>query len=520
AQERGLTVDAPGYSQLMEAARQRSREGAGTQRDIHLPPEAITQLKYGSIKASEDLDKFHGRPVTATVRAIWNGRDFDEILEDSECGSEFGIITDRTSFYSESGGQVGDTGSLRDNDSDHSEFEVTDTQAFGGYVLHVGKIVRGRISVGESMQMAIDHDRRELIKANHTTTHLLNHALREVLGEEIQQKGSLVAADRLRFDFSFSHAMSVAQIDEVQRLVNEGIEKSMAVHALVVPLDAAQKVFGVRAVFGERYPDPVRVVSIGVPVEQLIADPDNKDWIQHSVEFCGGTHLDHTKAAGQFVIVHEQSPASGVRRITALTGPAALAAQEAARELESRFIRAAQDDDEALIRQFDELVPLIDELTIGVAVRHKLQTELVEPMRERVRTLRKKTLRMARDTIVDQARQLIEHEKGPIIVHHFAGADQETLRSALDAIRARLPESAAMLFSTDQTDSKVTIVAAVPKALIDKGLKAGDWVREAARICGGGGGGRPDMAQAGGKLPDKVPDAINAARDMACRAIE
>ena len=306
AEERSLSVDENGYERLMEGARERSRRGGDTQRAIGLPADALAQLKFRSVTASDDIDKYHGRPVTATVRAIWNGRDFDDNVDTTERGREYGIVTDRTNFYAEQGGQVGDTGKLRDNDADHSEFTIADTRAFGGYVLHVGEIVRGNIRVGESVQLAIDRERREQIKANHTATHLLNLALRQVLGSDVQQKGSLVAPDRLRFDFSFTHAMSLDQIAEVERIVNEHIAESMPVHASLVPLEKAQEINGVRAVFGERYPDPVRVVSVGVGVDRLLSDPGSAEWMGYTVEFCGGTHLETTDGARRLVIVHEQ----------------------------------------------------------------------------------------------------------------------------------------------------------------------------------------------------------------------
>ncbi|MHC4948266.1 MAG: alanine--tRNA ligase, partial [Planctomycetota bacterium] len=297
ARERGLDVDEAGYEARMTEARAISRRGGDERRSIDLPADAIARLRYKGVEPTVDVEKHDGRPITAHVKAVWNGTDFDEDALDFGKSDLVGLVTDRTNFYAEQGGQVGDTGVVRDVDGDRSELQVVDTRVYDGYVLHVGRLVRGRISVGESLELVVDRSRRGCIRANHTATHLLNHALREVLGDDVDQKGSLVAADRLRFDFSFSHAMDDEQLRATEALVNEWIAADLPVHAEEVPLDVARALHGVRAVFGEHYPDPVRVVSIGTPVSDLVAAPDDPRWRGTSIEFCGGTHLARTKEA-------------------------------------------------------------------------------------------------------------------------------------------------------------------------------------------------------------------------------
>jgi alanyl-tRNA synthetase len=514
AEERGMTVDLDGYETLMEEARQRSRQAAGEKEPMELPAEAIATLKHQGAPPTPDSDKYEGRPLESAVLAIWNGSTFDDA---AALNQRVGVILGRTNHYAEAGGQVGDQGMI-EADGD-CLFEVENTEAFADYVLHIGRVTEGALRVRDRVTVSVDRARRESIRGNHTATHLLNFALREVIGPEEDQKGSLVAPDRLRFDFSSSHAMSDKQIERTQRQVNQDIEKKMPVHAEVVPLPQARSINGVRAVFGEKYPDPVRVVSIGVRLDEVLADPADERWRAFSIELCGGTHLVDTSEASRFVIVGEQALASGVRRITALTGSAALAAEAAAWGLEQRARAAADLGDDRLPAELDQLSGLFDQTTIGAPARARI-TALLDPLRQRVKTIRKAQQAEARAGLVDEARRIAAAAGGPIIVERLPGANPNDLLSAMDAIRARHAEAAVMLIGSDDQASRVSIVARVPEALVNKGLTAGDWVREAAGACGGRGGGRPDMAQAGAKNPQLVPEAIAAARAVAETALE
>lgn len=521
AEERGMTVDEAGYEKLMEQARERSRSGGGdSEQKLTLPPDALDKLKKLSVEPTRDQEKYHSHPLTARVKAIWNGRNFDESVS-GDSGRTVAAILDETCFYAEQGGQVGDTGVLFEDSSEQpASFGVRDTQTVGGYVLHIGQCSRGELSVGDEVLAEVESSHREPVLANHTGTHLLNHALRAVLGDDVNQKGSLVAPDRLRFDFSHTQAMTPAEIERVEKLVNDAIARAMKVHAEIVPLAQAKAIHGVRAIFGERYPDPVRVVSIGVPVADLVKQPSNPKWYDYSIEFCGGTHLEKTEEAKHLVIQHEQALAAGVRRVIALTGAAALAAEQAAGELERRVREAASGSDETLLNEFNEIVKHVDELPIGALAKHRI-TAAIDGLRERVKKLRKATESANRGSIVDRARTLADKValgsggSMPLLIERLDGADRDGLLAAMDVLRAKLPDTACMLLSVDVEQSKITIVAAVPKNLIAKGLKAGDWVKAAATACGGSGGGKPDMAQAGGKDSSKINDAIDAARGFA-----
>jgi alanyl-tRNA synthetase len=527
AEERGLTVDEKGFDDLMEKARARSRPKVVDEDLVRtLPPHAIARLRHLNVPPTDDIDKYHVRPVTAEVAAIWNGSDFDNAARQ---GRRYAVVLDRTNFYAEQGGQIGDQGFIHTPPTggqvggwgfEHKlgkaavRFEVEDAQRVGDFILHIGHIVEGTLRVGDKVMADVSDARRNPTKANHTVTHLLNHALRQVLDEPVEQRGSLVAPDRLRFDFTSSRALSPAEVNAVERLVNAAIHQDLPVHALDAPLADALKIVGVRAVFGEKYPDPVRVVSIGPSVDRLLANPQMPRWTECAIEFCGGTHLESTGEARRMVILSEQALSAGIRRITAITGPAALAAEAAGRELAARLYRAISLQGDELVEEVNDISRQIEGLTIGMLTHQRLAEEL-DKLRGRVREHVKKAQEEQRAGVVDQARVLAENIKGRIIVDRLLGADADGLLAAVDVLRSRRPEVAGMLFSGDEIESKVNIIAVVPRELIAKGLKAGDWVRTVAPIVGGGGGGRPDLAQAGGKDPERIEEAIEKARSYA-----
>lgn len=529
AEERGMTVDVAGFEKLMEQARETSRAGGGKEEAFTLTPNAIEELKRQNIKPTDDSHKYSPRPRVVKIQAVWNGADFDNL---AAIGRRVAIILDETNHYAEQGGQVGDCGTLsrdyqagfgRGESNAPAHFRIEDTQKVGDYVLHIGRATDGVLRVGDRVQLKIDRKRRDAIQANHTGTHLLNFALREVIGGEVDQKGSLVAEDRLRFDFSSSKAMKPEQIEAVETIVNEAIAKDLPVHAEVMPLDMAKSITGLRAVFGEKYPDPVRVVAIAPgSAAELRSNPTDEKWRGYSIEFCGGTHLASTGEAKRLVLVQEQALAAGVRRITALTGAAAQAAQDAGEALLAQLETAEKLEGEELLRAFDEAAASADQLTTGATLKQKIAAAL-DSLREKVKTIRKQSLASSRDAVVEEARQLAESHgqnaraTGFVVdeVTAVPNADKDMLLVAMDVVRAKCADVAVMLFAADHAERKVTIAAAVPKGLIDKGLKAGDWVREAAKACGGGGGGRPDMAQAGGKEPEKLGFAMATAKEFA-----
>ncbi len=515
AEERGLAVDVAGYEKLMDEARAKSRSAGGTDDGMQFPPDAIAALETQNVNATNDAAKFDGKPTTATVLAIWNGKDFDQHANVSSTVSaeRIAIILDRTCCYALMGGQVGDQGTIR-IDRTGAIFAIEDTQRVGQYVLHLGRVTNGTLRAGDDANVTLDRERRERVRSNHTTTHLLNWALRATLGDDIEQRGSLVDDEKLRFDFSFGRAMTADEVAQVESLVNGEIAKNLTVYAEEAPTAKAKEIAGLRAVFGERYPDPVRVVSIGAPVAQLLAQPSSDFGSRHSVEFCGGTHLARTGDARRFIFLQEGGLAAGVRRMSGITGVAALAAEATAADCERRANAAAKLSDAEFASEWTELSKSVEQLTLSATAKRRIEHAL-DPLRERAKSLRKQSEGATRDVVVTQARGVIEHHGDGPLVAVLESADNAALLVALDMVRAKRPEIAAMFLSPDEANGKVSIAASCPQTSIAKGLKAGEWVKAAAQACGGSGGGKPDLAQAGGKDPGKTTDAVRAAREWA-----
>ncbi len=523
AEERGMTVDVAGFNTLMEQARELARTGGKEDESskLLLGTSSIARLKALHVKPTEDADKFHGRNTRARVLAIWNGHDFDESLNagNTRPTDRFAVVLDKTCFYAEMGGQVADTGHIARVLGGSTDFVVESVKNCGGYIVHIGQLKKGELKVGMDVEARLDTAHRAAVAGNHTATHLLNLALRATLGDKVDQKGSLVAPDKLRFDFSHGAAMSEAEIEAVQKRVRAEVARDLQVYAEVAPLEPARKISSLRAVFGEAYPDPVRVVSIGTPVAELMGNPASEKWREVSVEFCGGTHVTRTGEIGAFAVVGEEAVSKGVRRVTALTGEAAKAADALAEGLSGRVRGAGDLDDAHLTVEVGALTSELDRAEIGLVRKGELR-KLLSVLHERVKQAQKAAAGAGREKAVAAAREIAERASGAVIVEMLpAGSDRDALLSGLDAVRAKHAESAVMLISADTAENKVTIVASVPPGLVAKGLKAGDWVREASAAVGGKGGGRPDAAQGGGTDPAKAPDARSKAAAFAAGKI-
>jgi alanyl-tRNA synthetase len=476
------------------------------------------------VKPTDDSPKFAGSDLSARVEAIWNGHTFDQKChaEVTQKNKPIGIILDRTNHYATQGGQEHDTGKLRVLSSpkshhEGSEFIVERVETFGGYVLHIGHISHGDLNVGDTVQLKLDAHRREAIASNHTATHLANFALREVLGEEVNQRGSLVAPDRLRFDFSHNQPVAPAELDRVEDIVRHQIKNNLTVYATPSTLADAKAVAGVRAVFGETYPDPVRVVSIGMPVADLLASPGNPAWRELSVEFCGGTHVPSTKSIAHFALVAEEAVAKGVRRIVALTGAAALQANRAADDLARKVQHADSLSGADLPKAVASLLTELESATISAGRKAALRAG-VALLQEKVKAAGKELSAAITAKAVTQARGLAasaQTANSPVVVAKIdCGEDRTALQAAVKTIRDTLPRTAVMLFAVDDA-GKAMIHASVPDHLVAKGLKAGDWLKDAASVMGGKGGGKPDNAQGGGPDGSKIRDAMKIAEQLA-----
>ncbi|MGF1580261.1 MAG: alanine--tRNA ligase [Gemmataceae bacterium] len=472
ASERGLNVDRVGYEERLREEKDRAR---GARKKI-----VITAVD-GDLPTTDDSPKYSNAPVEGTVLG-WV-KDNKVINEGTlEPGNEVALLLDRTNCYGEQGGQVGDFEATVIGKT--GAFEVQDTQRLGETILHIGSLQEGKLEVGEKVQVELSNTLRADTMRNHTSTHLLNWALRKVLGDHIDQKGSLVDPDKTRFDFSHDSPLTHQEIKEIERLVNEKIYADLPVKGITMPLDDAQKLPGVRAVFGEKYPDPVRVLMIGSDEVSDISEED-------SAEFCGGTHLQHTGQAGFFKIVSQESVAKGVRRVTAVTGRTA--------------VQAVQ-----------QLSSVVDELTSRMNCKPEDIPARVEALQDEIKKLQTQLKKGAAVDLQGAADKLLESASesngAKIIIGEMPSGPVEQMRNQIDRLKQKA-DSAVIVVGWKDED-KANLIASVSKDLIAKGIKAGDIVKEVAKVVGGGGGGPPHLAQAGGKDPEKLPEALQKAKEL------
>jgi alanyl-tRNA synthetase len=397
-----------------------------------------------------------------------------------------GLLLDRTNFYAEQGGQVGDTGTIDKPDTGGLEFRVDNTIRLGDTVLHLGVMLAGTLSVGEEVTLMQATFRRIDIMRNHTATHLLNLALRQELGGHIEQRGSLVDEEKTRFDFSHDKPLSAVELKRIEERVNRAVGRDLAVSAMTMPLDEAKKLPGVRAMFGEKYPDPVRVVFIGPDSPELATKDD-------SVEFCGGTHVPRTGNIGYFKFIGQEAVAKGIRRVTAVTGRASAT--------------AIQQLSSTVDEMTGKLQCLPDELPTRLEA---LQLELASLKQQNTKLL-SESLSSTVDALIASA----ETVNGvSVVIGQLVGGNSELVRTQMDRIRQKLGSVYAVLAWVD-ADGKAAIVVALSPDLVKRGNKAGDLVKQIAAVVGGSGGGKPDLAQAGGKESSKLPDALTLAKTLA-----
>ncbi len=475
AGEMSMSVDLDGYNEHMRMFKEESGK--------HRKKLVITAVA-GELPKTDDSPKYDG--FSARGKVVGWVRDNAVVKSGRlEEGDEAALLLDRSNFYAEQGGQVGDAGTIA---TPTGRFEIEDAQKLGDAVLHVGRVAEGHVEPGQSATLEVGGARPHTMR-NHTATHLLNWALRRVLGGEINQKGSLVDAEKTRFDFTHDKPLSAEEVAEVERLVNEKIYSDLPVRPVVMPLADAKTIPGVRAVFGEKYPDPVRLLLIG-------AERPEEATLETSVEFCGGTHLEHTGQAGFFKIVSQEGVGKGVRRVTAVTGREAVAVvQRQAALLDDLSGRLNCKPEEIAGR----LAALQDEVK-------KLQTQIKKGTAGDLAGAADKLLAAA--TVANGAK---------IIVGEMPAAPAEQMRQQVDRLRQKAGSGVIVIGWTE--DGKVGLLAAATDDLTKRGADAGKLVGAAAQVVGGKGGGRKDMAQAGGKDPSKLGEALQAARKLAAEQI-
>ncbi|KAK9796680.1 hypothetical protein WJX73_008232 [Symbiochloris irregularis] len=516
AEEAGLRVDKEAFGALMKEEQEKSRadRAGGGAAGLKFEAEATAALQSKGVKRTDDSPKYEPVEVRTRVEAILSMEGFVGATDEARSQEgDLGVVLQRTPFYAEQGGQVADHGTIA---SASGSFTVHDTRVAAGYVLHVGRC-KGTLRVGDTVTASIDDRRRKLILPNHTFTHVLNLALREELGDHIDQKGSIVLPDRLRFDFSHTGVVEGPALGRIEAMCEKAIGQALQVHAKEVSLQQAHTINGLRAVFGEAYPDPVRVVAIGVTVDQLLADPANPSNRQYSVEFCGGTHLGNTKQAGAFTLVSEEGVAKGVRRMVALTGDAAREAQAAAQTLHKQLASAELLDADALGAELGSLRQAIDKAIISAAEKAK--------MRDAAQALGKKMFELQKASIAASKAQATEAAvagcgealaKGQAyaVLELTVGLEPKACTEAWTAIQKAHPTLPVLFLCPDAGKGRVLAWAGVPDSLT-KTISAGDWVKAVMTVLGGKGGGKPSLAQGQGPGLQKLPEAKEAAASFA-----
>lgn len=521
AEEVGLSVDVEAYSVAMKNAKAMSRADRATRSTLSgvrlvLEAEETAYLATESIAVTDDMPKFTwGHTPSATVKAIFTGGrgSFVPSTADLPVDSAFGVILDCTSFYAEAGGQVADTGMLLSDDRrSRTLFDVKDCQSFGGFILHIGSKTAngGDFGIGESIFCSVDYENRSLIAPNHTMTHVLNFALREVLGNSVDQKGSLVDSGKLRFDFSQKKALSVKEVADTETIVKEFVDMKFCVFTQVIPLADAKAIHSLRAVFGEIYPDPVRVVSIGVPANEMVKDPTDKAWSSISVEFCGGTHLSNTKEAEDFVIVEEGALSTGVRRITAYTRKAA----QEVRKIGEQFLKRLGEMEKMESSVLPDVVPgLVNEVNEAV-----MSAVLKSELRDRLMTLSKKAAEAFKARAKGAMEEGFKAAEKEVLMAKEGGKSSAVVvvplegdGKALSKLTAKLvgmwPEGSVMVVSID--NKKKLIRCCSGSAVV----KANQWVTDAVGQFGGRGGGKPNSAN--GTAPYEGEEQLQTFLDFA-----
>ena len=463
-EEKGFTIDEDGFKKAMEVQRTTARKNRKTTNYMGADATVYDEIDPSVTTEFVGYDKLE---TASTVTVLTSETEIVEALSDGEIGT---IIVEETPFYATMGGQQGDKGVIYTSDG---TFKVEDTiKLLGGKVGHVGKMTSGMIKSGDKVTLSVDADLRGKTCKNHSATHLLQKALREVLGTHVEQAGSYQDAERTRFDFSHFQAMTAEEIAKVEKIVNDEIAADLEVRTDVMTVEEAKKT-GAMALFGEKYGEKVRVVSMG----------------EFSKEFCGGTHVKHTGEITAFKIISESGVAAGVRRIEALTGDNVFAYYKNIEAELERAAKVAKTTPAALVEKIEHMMAEIKALN---AENESLKSKA------------------AKEALGDVMDQVVEVRGVKLLATSVAGVDMNGLRDLGDQLKGKLGEGVVVLAS--EADGKVNLVAMATEEAMKKGAHAGNLIKAIAGKVGGGGGGRPNMAQAGGKNPAGIPDAVAEAK--------
>ncbi|KAK3945436.1 alanine--tRNA ligase [Diplogelasinospora grovesii] len=516
AEERGLTID----EAEVEVAREKAREASKAVKEavqtfpklnVHQIAELETSIK---IPRPDSEPKYVKGDCKGKVQLIFTGNEFRKTSKELPPKTPLGLLLDRTNFYAESGGQVADTGRIMIDGV--AEFKVLDVQEYGGYIVHNGYLEYGELTAGDDVICEYDELRRQPIRNNHTGTHILNHSLREVLGDEVNQKGSLVDQDKLRFDFSHKSQVTLDEIRKIEDMSNKYIQQNFKTYSKDVDLDLAREIEGVRAVFGETYPNPVRVVSIGIEVDELLKNPKNPEWRKVSVEFCGGTHVEQTGLIKDLIIVEESGIAKGIRRIVAYTGDGAHQAQRDAKTFNEKLdhINAMSYGPEKASEIKAAAVEL-DGLVISTLTKEELRTKFAKIQKEVVDE-QKKRQKAESKTALDKVQEHFKKDENKdskwFVGHLPISANAKAISDVMTYYKTKDKERSVYVFAGSKDDAVMHGVY-VGTALASKGVTAEQWTTAVSQVIGGKTGGKEPSRQGAGAEPAKLEEAVAKAEE-------
>ncbi|KAK8072132.1 alanyl-trna synthetase [Apiospora saccharicola] len=509
AEERELSIDEEEVVVAREKAREASKSVKNSVQtfaklNVHQIAELKDQLK---IPTPDDEAKFLKGDIKAKVQLIYTGSEFKKSTKDLPPQHS-------TNFYAEQGGQVADTGRLVIDDV--AEFKVLDTQQFGGYIVHNGYLEYGELNAGDEIIAEYDELRRQPIRNNHTGTHILNHSLREVLGDDINQKGSLVDQDKMRFDFSHKTGVTIPELKKIEDLSNSYIQQNCKIYSKEVDLDLAKQINGVRAVFGETYPNPVRVVSVGIDVDMLLETPENPEWRKVSVEFCGGTHVDQTGIIKDLVIVEESGIAKGIRRMVAYTGDAAHAVQREALEFGKRIDRVEAmsfgPEKESEVKQ---TTMDLNNLVVSAVTKEDLKTrfnKVVKAVVDEQKKRQKAESKTALDAVTAHFAKDENKDSNYFVGQLPISANTKAISEVMNHFKSKDKAKTVYLFGGSPAEGAVVHGVYVGTDLSSKGVTAEQWSAAVSEVVGGKSGGKEPTRQGQGTKAEKLDEAVETAR--------
>lgn len=516
AEEAGLTLDTKGFANEMETQKTRSRAAraaakSGGSPQLEFIAEQTAALTDNNVFPTDDSFKYKWDvELPATIMSIFGPDGFYKEGKSAKAGDFVGLVLDKSNYYPEAGGQEADIGIIRLLDADDKvtgTFEVRDVQSYGGFILHKGIVEDGSFTNGAHVNCRVDYERRRLVTPNHSMTHVLNAALRQVLGDNVDQRGSLCNDEKLRFDFTNKKAMTADQLRKTEEICQQVVKDSLPVTATTMPLAEAQAIEGVRAVFGEVYPDPVRVIQVGD---------------DFSIEFCGGTHMSNTAEAEAIVLVEETAVAKGIRRITAVTRDAAREAIEEGNRFEKMVVdlENLEVKTDGLDKKAGTMRNEVDAAFISVTLKADLRGR-IEVVQKKANEIKKAALAQRVNLILKDVKEEVEtaisNDVRSLVLNVDIGADSKASQQVLNAVKKIAPDMAFMGISEEERGSggKIMAFALVPESLVDCGLKADEWVRETLEVCGGRGGGKPGSAQGQAPTCSDVDAVMTASKSFA-----